>query len=112
MAELTRLGLMHAAGLRVFEQRSTSRSRGGTPADGPVELGPQLEGEFRSHPDAWRFFEAQTPAYRRLVTRWVTSAARVETRLKRLSTLIGLCAEGRKLPELERRPQRSIKAPG
>jgi len=65
-----------------------------------------LEGElaarFEADPEAWAFFQAQPPGYRKTATWWVVSAKREATRSKRLDELIELSAAGRRLPQLER----------
>jgi uncharacterized protein YdeI (YjbR/CyaY-like superfamily) len=40
------------------------------------------------------FWDRQPPGYRRLVTHWVMSAKRPETRTKRLATLVEACERG------------------
>ncbi|HJX52010.1 MAG TPA: YdeI/OmpD-associated family protein [Polyangia bacterium] len=45
----------------------------------------------------WRFFEAQPPGYRKLVSWWILSAKKEETRLNRLKKLIAESARGRRL---------------
>src|ERR1039458_1832063 len=70
--ELSTLGLMHAAGLAAFQKREGKRSevysyeqRKG------AKLPPAYEKRFRAQPDAWKFFEAQPPGYRRTASWWV-----------------------------------------
>jgi uncharacterized protein YdeI (YjbR/CyaY-like superfamily) len=96
MKELTEQGLMQPAGLAVFEKRDPRK--GGYSYDyKDVAFDKVSEKEFRAHRDAWRFFQAQPPGYRKLCTRWVTSAKREETRKKRLAELIADSSAGRRI---------------
>jgi uncharacterized protein YdeI (YjbR/CyaY-like superfamily) len=103
--ELTRLGLMAAAGVRAFEARDEARSRVYSYERAAADLdGAQLE-LLRANPAAWSFWEAQPPSYRRVAAYWVVSARRDETRARRLETLIADSATGRRIAAvtLERR---------
>jgi uncharacterized protein YdeI (YjbR/CyaY-like superfamily) len=101
--ELSTLGLMHAAGLAAFQKREGKRSevysyeqRKG------AKLPPAYEKRFRAQPDAWKFFEAQPPGYRRTASWWVISAKKEETRLKRLAVLMEDSSHQRKIGLLTR----------
>lgn len=48
--------------------------------------------------EAWKFFQAQTPSYRKATNWWVLSAKKEETRLKRLDRLIEYSAQGQTIP--------------
>jgi uncharacterized protein YdeI (YjbR/CyaY-like superfamily) len=52
---------------------------------------------FQKSGQAWTFFQAQPPGYRRTAIWWVVSAKKEETRLKRLATLIRDSARGARL---------------
>ena len=67
---------------------------------------PELLRRFQAAGDAWAFFQAQPPGYRRTVTHWVTSAKREETRLRRLAELIEVSADGIRLPQAAAQPRR------
>jgi len=82
--ELIRQGHMRPAGRKGFEARRDDRS-----ATYSYELGVEFERQFGSNKNAWNFFQAQPPGYRRTATYWVVSAKREEIRRKRLATLIG-----------------------
>lgn len=84
------------AGLAAFRRREES-SRVESEA-----LDPALERQFRADPAAWEYFQAESDSYRRTVTRWVMSAKREETRLRRLETLIADSAAGRRIKEMRR----------
>jgi len=103
--ELIRLGRMHPAGLKAFEQRTDERSAIYSyeqRKSARFERG--AERSFRANQKAWTFFQAQAPGYRQAATWWVISAKREETRKKRLATLIADSALGRAIGPLRRRP--------
>ena len=99
--ELTAAGLMHPAGVRAFERRKKDRSAiYAYEQRKTAALGPIFERRFRASPEAWKFFLAQAPWYRRTSTYWVISAKKEETRLKRLAILIDSSAAGRRIHQL------------
>jgi uncharacterized protein YdeI (YjbR/CyaY-like superfamily) len=101
IAELTERGLMHPAGLKVFEQRKPDRVAVYSyeqPTDAVFDR-EQIE-TFRAQSSAWEWFSAQSPSYRRSAVHWVVSAKRPETRDRRLAQLITDSAAGRKVPPL------------
>src|SRR5215831_8828164 len=94
--ELRRLGLMRPAGLKAFEEREQEKTgqysyerRGG--------LDDESQKRFQANPKAWAFFLAQPPSYRRVVTGWVMSARREDTRGQRLAELIDGSERGDRL---------------
>ena len=66
------------------------------------EFSSDFERRFRARSEAWEFFQAQPGGYRRTTIRWVLSAKREETRLRRLETLIEDSAAGLRIKELRR----------
>ena len=91
-------GRLKATGLAAFTARNPSRSgRGSYEQKSAAKLSSQQAREFRRNPAAWKYYRAVPPGYRQLVTWWITSAKKVETRAKRLAKLIKACAEGRRL---------------
>ena len=103
VTELTALGLMQAAGLKAFEARLENRSAiYAYEQRHHATLDEASERQFRSNLKAWKFFEAQPPWYRKTATYWVVSAKRLETRLKRLETLILDSQAGRRIAPLNR----------
>src|ERR1700716_4440907 len=103
MAALKKLGLVHSAGLQAFLRRTDDRSeiyayeqRKGAKLTAGYEKG------FRANKEAWTFFQAQPPWYRRTSSWWVISAKKEETRQKRLARLINDSAHGRSIPSLTR----------
>jgi uncharacterized protein YdeI (YjbR/CyaY-like superfamily) len=106
--ELTAAGLMQAAGLRAFERRKKDKSAiYAYEQRKTAVLGPTLERRFRAERQAWEFFRAQAPWYRRTSTYWVISAKKKETQLKRLGILIDSSAAGRRIDRLNPTSTRS-----
>lgn len=101
---LAREGRMRPAGLRAFEARAAERTAiyAYEQTGDAATLDGEAEARFRARPEAWAFFQAQPPSYRRTATWWVVSARREETRRKRLETLIGDSAAGRRIAPLRR----------
>jgi Bacteriocin-protection, YdeI or OmpD-Associated len=88
---------MKPSGLEAFALRDPRRSgiySFETPA---LKLAEIYETKFRLKKRAWEFFQNQPPGYRKLVTFWVMSAKRDETRLRRLKQLISESAEARRV---------------
>ncbi len=103
--ELAAAGLMTSAGRRAFEQRDEEKSRIYSYERATAALSPQYEKAFRKSKKGWSYFNEQAPSYRRLAIHWIMSAKKDETRQRRLATLIGDSAKGRRLAAytLERR---------
>lgn len=102
--ELSKLGLMHSAGLAAFQKRDGDRSAIYAYEQRKIaKLPPAFEKKFRARPEAWKFFQSQSPWYQRTSTYWVISAKKEETRSKRLATLIDCSARKRNIPSLTRR---------
>jgi uncharacterized protein YdeI (YjbR/CyaY-like superfamily) len=93
VAELTELGLMAEPGLEAFRSRDQKRSGIYLYEQRPRDLDPVYERRFKANGRAWTFFQAQPPGYRRLVTMWIMSAKKEETRLKRLEAIMKASAE-------------------
>ena len=103
VAALEAEGRMTDAGRRAFAQRTEERT--GVYSSERVreaELEPSQEKRFRANTQAWEFFQAQPPGYRRTAIHLVTSAKRPETRERRLERLIEDSAAGLRLKELRR----------
>ena len=86
--ELIAAGQMQPAGLAAYEARDPDKSQFYTYEARHQPLAPAYEAEFRADVDAWAYWAAQPPHYRRGATHWVMSAKREETRRRRLATLI------------------------
>ena len=101
--ELSKLGLMHPAGLEAFEKRDDDRSAiYSYEQRKTAKLPSEFEKQFRAKTEAWVFFQSQPPWYRRTSTYWVISAKKEETRRKRLATLIDCSLRKRPIPSLTR----------
>jgi uncharacterized protein YdeI (YjbR/CyaY-like superfamily) len=101
--ELTELGLMRPAGLNAFQERVEART--GVYAyeqRDAAALDDAEDREFHANPQAWGFFQACPPSYRKAAIWWVVSAKKPETRRKRLATLIDDSANGRTVKPLTR----------
>lgn len=90
-------GRMAAPGLAAFGKRDDARTGVYSFEQRPQNLPPALAKEFRKSPQAWSFFSAQPPGYRRLLAFWVTSAKKEQTRAARLARLIAASAAGKRL---------------
>ena len=98
MERLIPEGRVHPAGLRAWEARTAART--GIYAyeqRALAALAPAEERQFRKHREAWAYWQTCPPGYRKLMTWWVVSAKRPETRAKRLAELMALCAEGKRM---------------
>lgn len=97
VAQLTREGRMQAAGVAAYAKRTEGKSRIYTyEQTGLPEFPPGLEKKFKANKKAWAFFVGQPTYYRKLNTRWVSSAKQEATRLRRLDILILTCESGRR----------------
>ena len=94
---LVELGLMAPPGLRAFERRDRKKTRQYSyERENPV-FDPAIERAFKANADAWTFFSAQPPGYRKLCVFFVMEAKKEETRVRRLERLIKVSSEGKRL---------------
>lgn len=93
---------MRAAGRKAFDARKENRSGIYAYEQRTVELPEPFGGLLRANAEAWRFFEAQAPWYRKTAMWWVVSAKRDETRHKRLGVIMTHSAASRTIPHLTR----------
>ena len=100
VARATRLikeELMARPGLEAFERRDREvTARYSFERDSSRFTHAELK-LFRAKRDAWEFFDAQPPYYKRVATFFVTSAKKPETRSRRLAQLIDLSAARQRL---------------
>jgi uncharacterized protein YdeI (YjbR/CyaY-like superfamily) len=96
--ELTRERRMQPAGLEAFARRTEAKSRKASyeNPEAVVAFSPDEERRFRAAAEAWNFFEAQAPWYRRLSIWRVVTAKKPETRERRMAKLIAASAAGRR----------------
>jgi len=85
---------MAAPGLRAFEARSTERSGIYSFERKPMTFDAPSKKALAGNKKAKTFFDAQPPGYRRVVTYWVMSAKKPETRARRLARLVRASARG------------------
>ena len=97
MEALLAQGLVEEAGLAAYRSRGPRPPASETAA---TRLPPKYEDRLRAAPSAWSFYQASSVSYRKIASMWVTSAAKEETRLKRLDSLIRCCASGVSVPPL------------
>lgn len=88
VAALEKAGLMHPAGRRAFEARDPRRDAEHSYETRPRDLPPEWAARVRANAAAWRYWQAQTPSYRRAASWWVLSAKQGATRERRLTSLI------------------------
>jgi uncharacterized protein YdeI (YjbR/CyaY-like superfamily) len=96
--ELMRAGRMRAAGRKTFARRSPESS-GNYSYEKRIamRLDRTAERQLRASSAAWKFFQTQTPSYRQVMTWWVMSAKKEETRARRLAKLIQYSRKGKRL---------------
>lgn len=103
--QLIRDGRMQPPGLAAYEARNPEKSgiysfeRDAAALDGAALK------RLKASRAAWEFWEAQPPGYRKIVTHWVMSAKREETRAKRLATVIDDSANGLRIAQMRRAPK-------
>ncbi len=100
--ELTERGRMAPAGLRAFEARTTTPAGYSFEQRGELKLDDTMVTRFRANPEAWAWWTAAPPGYRKTAIWWVVSARREATRFRRLDTLIADSAAGRKVGPMRR----------
>jgi uncharacterized protein YdeI (YjbR/CyaY-like superfamily) len=91
-------GRMEPAGLAVYEARREDRSGVYAYEQGEAELPSDAAARLAANPAAQAFWDAAIPSYRKLASRWVTSAKQAATRERRLDQLIECCATGQLIP--------------
>jgi uncharacterized protein YdeI (YjbR/CyaY-like superfamily) len=97
---LTREGRMMPPGIAAYERKDDARSGVYSFEREVARLEPKMVTLFKRNPQAWKYFEAQPPYYRRLTAWWVISAKKEETRARRLAQLIELSSRRQRLPQL------------
>jgi uncharacterized protein YdeI (YjbR/CyaY-like superfamily) len=97
---LSAVGLMTPAGVRAYEENK--HKSGVYSYERPLaSLTADEEQLFFGNKAAWADWEKRPPGYRKQVLGWIAGAKRPETRSKRLAELIGVSAEGRRLPQYD-----------
>ena len=100
MKELKRAGLVADAGLASYRNRNAANQKKASYEQGAIALPTEYERRIQADPEAWRWFQAARPSYRRQVSWWIVSAKREDTRLRRMAILIDSCAKGEVIPAM------------
>lgn len=96
-------GKMTAAGEAAFARRTAARTGVYSfERAEPAALSPAHAAQLAAHPEAARHFAAQPPWYQRTALHWIVSAAKEDTRDRRLAALIASSAAGQPLAHLDR----------
>jgi uncharacterized protein YdeI (YjbR/CyaY-like superfamily) len=97
-------GRMRPAGLAAFTARETSRTGlySFEQRERPMRLPAAYERLFRANRQAWAFFEAQPPSYRRLVIFKVVNPKQPATRERWLARFIAWSAAGKRFDPMAR----------
>ncbi len=93
-------GRMTPAGLAAYAKRDEKRTAVYSFENRPKVLPPAMEKTFRASKQAWAFYQAQAPWYRRTMAYWILSGKKDETQQRRLEALIGCCSRGEISPML------------
>jgi uncharacterized protein YdeI (YjbR/CyaY-like superfamily) len=95
VAELRAAGRMRPAGEAAFAARRADRTAiYSFEQPGEPSLTSEEEAQFRTNPAAWDWFSVKAPSFRKQALHWVLSAKKLETRERRLATLIADSAAG------------------
>ena len=97
MEALKKAGLMKREGLEAYSHRKEHKSKIYSYEKAASNLDTSFEKKFKSHKEAWSFFEVQTPSYKKLMIHWITDAKLAATRLSRLKKTIEASAVGKRL---------------
>jgi uncharacterized protein YdeI (YjbR/CyaY-like superfamily) len=95
--ELTKEKRMRPVGAKAFAARREYRSGIYSYEQRPVELPERYAESLKKNKTAWEFFKAQPPSYRKLISWYVVSAKREETRLERVGKLVAASAKRKRL---------------
>lgn len=95
-------GRMQPAGLDALNRRTEQRSQTYSYEQRVVTLDAKYQRRLKANEDAWTFFQAQPPWYRRTSAWWIMSAKLEATRLRRLGVLILHSAKRQRIPPLTR----------
>ena len=90
-------GRMMPSGLTAYAKKEDKRTGIYSFESAPRELPAKFLKPFRANSEAWKFFSAQPPGYRRLAVFYVVSAKQEETQIRRLERLIAVSANSERL---------------
>lgn len=90
--------LVTPEGLAAFEKRTESKSRVYSHERTEDAVLPDvLLKAFKAEQQAWHFFEAQPPGYKKVALHWVTSAKQEATIKRRFEKLLEACKQQKRL---------------
>ena len=95
--ELRKQKKMRPAGLKAFAARRDYRSGIYSYEQRTAELPEPYVKMLLKNKTAWDFFQAQPPSYRKMMSWYIVSAKKEETRSQRLKKLISASAKGKRL---------------
>jgi uncharacterized protein YdeI (YjbR/CyaY-like superfamily) len=96
-------GRMMPAGIAAFERRKANKVGIYSYEQRPLELPAPYRDILRRNAAAWKFYRTQPPSYRKAAAWWILSAAREETRAKRLKQLMSDSERGLRIALLRPR---------
>ena len=99
--ELIEAGLMQPAGARAFAERDEAKAKQYSFERENVAFSAAQLREFKKNKRAWKFFEAQPPSYRKVMTWWVISAKQPATQERRLARLIAESEDERRVETMQ-----------
>jgi uncharacterized protein YdeI (YjbR/CyaY-like superfamily) len=91
--ELVRQKQMRPIGLEAFAARIENKSGIYSYEQRSTELSEPYATLLKKNNAAWNFFEKQPPSYRKMISWWIISAKKEETRMARLAKLINRVCE-------------------
>jgi uncharacterized protein YdeI (YjbR/CyaY-like superfamily) len=94
---LMQSGRMAEPGLARYRARDKARTGLYSFERKAVSLSPAFEKRLRAAKDAWTFYEAQPPGYRRLTAFWVMSPKGDEARERRFARLLESSSKGKRV---------------
>ena len=103
--ELIDAGQMKNAGLEAFTTRDESKTNKYSFERKHVELPPAFLKKLQANKKAWAYFSKKPPSYQKPAIWWVISAAKEETKEKRLQQLIEDSENNRVIPPLKWQPK-------
>lgn len=96
--QLEASGRMTPAGAAAFAKRTARKSKVyAYEQTKSAELSASELRDFRKQKDAWTFFEAAPPSYRKVMLHWVCTAKKAETRAARFAKLVEACVRGERI---------------
>jgi uncharacterized protein YdeI (YjbR/CyaY-like superfamily) len=98
--DLSRLGLLKPAGIAAFHLRQENKSGIYSYENKEINFSNEFENLFKLNKIAWSYFQSLPQSYKKPSIRWVMSAKRQATCIKRLEELIRESEAGRKIKPL------------